>query len=95
MALDSRWGFLLGLWALSGYFGAHAILGSRGILVWQEKQERVILLANTLKDLQMQRDRWLQKISLIQDAIDPDLLEQLAWTLFRLIDPQKRVILCP
>jgi len=35
------------------------------------------------------------KVSLLQENIDPDLMEQYMWLLFRNIDPKKKVILYP
>lgn len=90
----SRWIFLLGLWSLTGYFSYHAFHGERGYFAWQQKKVHASALQKELIQFQAVKQSLSRKISLIHTHIDLDLLEQLAWLLFRAIEPNKRVILC-
>ncbi len=76
------------------YLGHHGLHGQRGYAVWQEK--KIILAALEKKEQHVQsKHRILKnKVDLLQENIDNDLLEQYMWLLFRNLDPSKKVILC-
>jgi hypothetical protein len=77
------------------YLGYHGLHGQRGYYAWQEKKITLLHLIKREKSL-AHKNRVLKKqVSLLQEKIDPDLLEQYMWKNFRTIDPQKKVILCP
>lgn len=80
---------------LSFYFFYHGIYGTRGYIVKKNYQSRLVALNKELHQLSEERDRLANNVALLQRDIDPDLLEQLAWRLFRSIDPHKKVLMLP
>lgn len=73
------------------YFSYHAVWGNRGYFAWIEKRKILAAAKRECAKVSEVRDQILQKVSLMQDRVDPDLLEQLAWTLLRRL-PQHKVI---
>ena len=80
---------------ISAYLGYHGLHGQRGYYVWQEKKQILTQLEIKEKRLLQKLHALRVKVSLLQENIDPDLMEQYMWLLFRNIDPEKRVILYP
>ena len=86
--------FLLVTW-LFGYLSYHAVYGQRGYLAWCEKRKKLMDAAEELRMLRTSYECLAQKVNLMQEDIDPDILEQGAWTLLRQLSPNKFVILLP
>ncbi len=80
---------------ISAYLGYHGLHGQRGYYVWQEKKQILTQLESKEKRLLQKWHALRVKVSLLQENIDPDLMEQYMWLLFRNIDPEKKVILYP
>jgi cell division protein FtsB len=83
---------VFGLIAL--YLGYHGLHGHRGYYAWQEKKITLLQLTKREKSLANKNHILKKQVSLLQENIDLDLLEQYMWKLFRNIDPEKKVILC-
>jgi len=66
--------------AVVGYFGAYAIWGNRGILVLEDTQAKLGIQRERLAELQANRTRLENRIALMTDNPDPDLIEELART---------------
>lgn len=81
------------LFLFSGYLGYHAFFGSRGYLALQEKRCSCMRLQEQYAALTAAREELQNRVSLVQEDIDPDWLEQYAWLLFRYVRPEKRVML--
>ncbi|BDB96397.1 FtsB family cell division protein [Candidatus Hydrogenosomobacter endosymbioticus] len=77
------------------YFSYHAVYGKRGYIAWIEHKNRISEAKSELDLLSRQRAKLMDKISVMQDDIDKDSLEQLAWEQLRYIDNKKLVILLP
>lgn len=80
---------------ISAYLGYHGLHGQRGYYVWQQKKQILTQLETKEKRLLQKLHALRVKVSLLQENIDPDLMEQYMWLLFRNVDPEKKVILCP
>lgn len=85
--------FVLITFGLSFYLGYHAIWGERGFQVWQERQVQMMELEKTYSQALKRRNDMAAKVKLVQREVDQDILEQLAWTLFRFVSSKKKVIL--
>jgi cell division protein FtsB len=66
--------------AVVGYFGAYAIWGNRGILALEDTQAKLGIQQEQLSELQSSRARLEQRIALMSNNADPDLVEELART---------------
>ena len=66
--------------AVVGYFGAYAIWGNRGILALEDTQAKLGIQQEQLSELQSNRARLEQRIALMSNNADPDLVEELART---------------
>ncbi len=75
------------------YLGYHSIYGQRGYHVRRELEHKVVESQKHLAKLRSQQAQLAQKVALMQKNIDLDILEQLAWTMFRYVSPEKKVIL--
>ena len=77
------------------YLGHHGLHGQRGYAVWQEK--KILLAKQEKKSQQLCSKHHLlkNKVTLLKENIDNDLLEQYMWLLFRNLEPSKKVIICP
>jgi cell division protein FtsB len=76
------------------YLGHHGLHGKRGYAVWQEKKNVLVALEKKSKYISSKHRLLKNKVDLLQENIDNDLLEQYMWLLFRNIEPYKKVILC-
>ncbi|MCF8480868.1 MAG: septum formation initiator family protein [Rhodospirillum sp.] len=88
-------GSLIGLLA-AGYFGYHAVQGSRGVLSLAQLNTEISEAKHLLAlrkaeeaDLQARVDR------LSPNSLDPDLLDERARQMLNRIRPDERVILLP
>ena len=77
------------------YLGYHSLHGQRGYYAWQEQKKILCLLEDREKRLLSKYHALKIKVSLLQDNVDNDLLEQYMWLLFRSVDPDRKVILYP
>jgi cell division protein FtsB len=67
--------------AISGYFGYSFLFGDRGLIAWRSTQDELMAARHDLGQLQAQREALQHRISLLDDdAIDPDLLDEVAHT---------------
>ena len=90
-----RQGMMAALFALIAlYLGHHGLHGHRGYAVWQEKKAFLATLEKKSHHLSGKHRILKNKVDLLQENIDNDLLEQYMWLLFRNLDPSKKVILC-
>lgn len=80
---------------ISVYLGYHGLHGQRGYYAWQEQKKRIALLELQEKRLTAKYEALQIKVSLLQNNIDTDLLEQYMWMLFRHVDSDKKVIMYP
>ncbi len=78
---------------IAGYLGYHGVYGQRGYYAWQEKKIQAAVLKKRCQILLSEKEKLQNKVTLIQNEIDPDLLEQYAWFLFRYLDPERKVLL--
>jgi cell division protein FtsB len=78
---------------ISSYFGYHAMYGQRGYCAWQEKKIQSVTLKKSCQKALSANETLHNKVSIIQNEVDSDLLEQYAWLLFRYVDPKKKVLL--
>ena len=83
---------LLFLVWLVGYFSYHAMYGPRGYVMLQEKTMLLRKAENELRKCKTAQDSLGQKVQLMWQNIDPDLLEQQAWRLLRQL-PADRVVI--
>ena len=60
------------------YFGSYAIWGERGVLALEDAKAKLAMQQEQLAQVQGQRDRLAQRIALMQNHPDPDLVEELA-----------------
>ena len=64
---------------VAGYFGSHAVLGERGLLVLEDTQAKLGIQQEKLAQVSSQRDRLAHRIQLMEDGHpDSDLVEELA-----------------
>ena len=67
--------------AISGYFGYSFLFGDRGLIAWRGTQDELTLARHDLTELRARREALQHRISLLDDdAIDPDLLDEVAHT---------------
>lgn len=86
--------FFIGLlFGLSGYFVYYAIHGPRGHHALQHRKKTLVGLEKEFFHLKKNHDFLEKRVQLLQDRIDPDLLEQLVWKMLRYIEPDKQVFL--
>lgn len=78
---------------IAGYLGYHGFYGQRGYYSWQQKKTQIEGLKQHYETLLVDKEKLQNKVNLLQNEIDPDLLEQYAWFLFRYVDPEKKVLL--
>ena len=90
-----RWLAIAFFSMLSFYFGYHAHHGPRGYMAWQSKKKHASHLQAEYAKLSHEKNRLVTKVGLMQEKIDLDILEQLAWSIFRLVDPKKTVMIIP
>jgi cell division protein FtsB len=67
--------------AISGYFGYSFLFGDRGLIAWRATQDELTLARHDLAKVRERREGLQHRISLLDDdAIDPDLLDEVAHT---------------
>jgi cell division protein FtsB len=65
--------------AISLYFGYSGIFGERGLIAWNDAQDRLAVAKGDLAKVRGEREALEHRISLLNEkAIDPDLLEEVA-----------------
>ena|SRR5579871_2698478 len=65
--------------AISGYFGYSFLFGDRGLIAWRATQDELAAARHELAQQRVQREAIQHRISLLDDdAIDPDLLDEVA-----------------
>ena len=65
--------------AISGYFGYSFLFGDRGLIAWRATQDQLTAARHDLTQLRTKREKLQHRISLLDDdAIDPDLLDEVA-----------------
>ncbi|OJU72814.1 MAG: hypothetical protein BGO07_01185 [Alphaproteobacteria bacterium 40-19] len=91
--MDARYILCAGLLLIGGYLGYHGMYGRRGYMAW--KQQRTIFLCkkDSVEKMERLKTRLLSKVQLMKEAVDPDLLEQLAFKVLRRLDSQKSIII--
>lgn len=66
---------------ITAYFGYAGIVGPRGLIAWSDTEAQLVMSKAELADLRDQRTALQRRISLLdEDALDPDLLEEVART---------------
>jgi cell division protein FtsB len=83
------------LMTVSGYFVYHAFYGKRGIHALREKEALLSEIQQEYQFVFKDLERLKNKVKLMQDTIDPDILQQQAWILLRCVPQDQKVILCP
>ena len=67
--------------AISGYFGYSFLFGDRGLIAWRATQDELTRARHHLAQVRARREGLQHRISLLDDdAIDPDLLDEVAHT---------------
>jgi cell division protein FtsB len=67
--------------AISGYFGYSFLFGDRGLIAWRATQDELTQARHDLAQMRARREGLQHRISLLDDdAIDPDLLDEVAHT---------------
>ena len=67
--------------AISGYFGYNFLFGDRGLIAWRGTQDELTTARHVLGQMRAEREALQHRISLLDDdAIDPDLLDEVAHT---------------
>src|SRR5579863_9441746 len=65
--------------AISGYFGYSFLFGDRGLIAWRGTQDQIAAARHDLMQLRERRTALQHRVSLLDDdAIDPDLLDEVA-----------------
>ena len=80
---------------VTAYFVYYMVYGKKGYKVLCEKRQMLQRKLGEYNVLKEKHDRLQCKVNLMQDHIDPDVLEQQAWVLLRYLSPNKFVILRP
>lgn len=87
------WLFVAGV-GLALYFGYHALIGSRGLLAWRELSTELASTRQELDSLRAERTALEDKIGRLRpDALDADLIDELARRHLSLVDPLDVIIL--
>lgn len=81
------------LWLISLYFLYHALYGQRGYIALLQKREEVQTIHQKDHNLEQQCQALHTKVSLLEDQIDEDLLEQEMWKKLCLLRKDKKVLL--
>jgi cell division protein FtsB len=87
------WLVALGV-GLAAYFGYHAVNGSRGLLAWREVSAQLASTRDELEALRAERIALAQRVGRLRhDALDADLIDELARRQLSLVDPLDVIIL--
>lgn len=88
-----HWLAMFGL-SLVGYFGYHAVSGSRGLLAWREVSTELAASQQELNGLRAERTALEQKVKRLRhDSLDPDLIDELARKELSFVEPMDVIIL--
>jgi len=64
---------------VTAYFGYSGIVGPRGLLAWSETEDQLAMSQTELAQIREERIALQRRINLLnEEAIDPDLLEEVA-----------------
>ena len=64
---------------VTAYFGYAGIVGPRGLLAWSETETQLAMNQRELAEIRNERIALQRRIDLLdEDALDPDLLEEVA-----------------
>jgi cell division protein FtsB len=81
-------------YGLAIYFGYHALSGSRGLLAWQELSRELDATQQALDGVRAERLDLEGKVARLRpDALDPDLVDELARRRLGLVGPLDVIIL--
>jgi cell division protein FtsB len=68
---------------ITAYFGYAGIVGPRGLIAWSDTEAQLSMSRRELAELRDERTALQRRISLLdEDALDPDLLEEVARATF-------------
>jgi cell division protein FtsB len=81
-------GPILGV-SLVAYFAYHLVEGDRGLLAWVRLTQQIREARASLTAIKEEEEPKLQRISLLRDHIDPDLLDERARAMLNLIGPDE------
>lgn len=85
--------YLLLLWGVSLYFFYHALYGPRGYNALVQKKTDLMILKQKFLYLEKNCKDLQQKVELLEENIDEDLLEQQLWKKLCFLSGEKRVLL--
>jgi cell division protein FtsB len=92
--LERRHWLALCGYGLAIYFGYHALSGSRGLLAWQELSRELDATQHELDAVRAERLDLEHKVARLRpDALDPDLVDELARRRLGLVGPLDVIIL--
>jgi cell division protein FtsB len=92
--LERRHWLALCGYGLALYFGYHALSGSRGLLAWQELSRDLHAAQEELDGARAERLELERKVARLRpDALDPDLIDELARRRLGLVGPLDVIIL--
>jgi cell division protein FtsB len=85
---------LLFAYGLAIYFGYHAVVGSRGLLAWRQLNQDIAASERELAAVRAERQALEDKVRRLRpDALDPDLIDELARRHLSLAGPLDVIIL--
>jgi cell division protein FtsB len=79
--------------AISGYFGYSFLFDEGGLIAWRSTQDQLSLAKHDLAQLRNRREALQHRISLLDDNIDPDLLDEVAHNL--LVESHRDEVVIP
>ncbi|ETZ04879.1 hypothetical protein [Holospora undulata] len=83
--MQAHWGLSFFFLGMSMYFSYFSMYGGRGCLIWKEKRALLIHQREKVKFLEKKKEGLERKISLFDQEIDSDLLEQMGWQILGMI----------
>jgi cell division protein FtsB len=87
------WLVLVGL-GLVAYFGYHAVSGSRGLLSWRGVSAELVADQQELEAVRAERVALERKVKRLRpEALDPDLIDELARRQLSFVEPLDVLIL--
>lgn len=90
---SSSFFYLLLLWGVSLYFFYHALYGQRGYNALLQKRMDLMVLKQKALYLEKNCTELQQKVELLEENIDEDLLEQQLWKKLCFLPGDKKVLL--
>ena len=92
--LRGRHWLLLFAYGLAIYFGYHAVVGSRGLLAWRQLNQEIAATERELAGVRAERQALQDKVRRLRpEALDPDLIDELARRHLSLAGPLDVIIL--